>query len=103
VTLEAPMKVGRSWDGSWNGDVSGDYEAAVTDKTSVVTGAGSVEAFKIFSVTNFRGDFQGRAYLTAWVDPDTLQVVKTKGFVKLKSSFGSYATKFETLLQDGPG
>ncbi|MDQ1605609.1 MAG: hypothetical protein QOE01_3457, partial [Actinomycetota bacterium] len=97
-----PLTVGRDWHGSWKGDVSGDYEAAVASAESVTVGGSHIATRKVFSVTNFRGEFQGRADLTAWIDPQTLAVVRAKGIVHLKSSYGGYNTKFEMSLSSGP-
>jgi hypothetical protein len=102
ITLVYPLTVGRDWHGSWKGDVSGDYEAAVASNESVTVGGRHIATRKVFSVTNFRGEFQGRADLTAWIDPQTLAVVRAKGVVHLKSSYGGYNTKFEMILSSGP-
>lgn len=102
VTLVSRLTVGRTWEGSWRGDVSGHYEAAVVSSETVPVGGRRIDVVKIFSVTEFRGELKGRSDLVAWVDPHTLTVVKSKGVVHLESSLGTYNTKFQTTLLDGP-
>jgi hypothetical protein len=102
LQFDADLSVGRHWQGSWRGDVSGDYEAAVVARESVAAAGGTISTLKVFTVTNFRGEFRGRSDITAWLDPETLAVVKTKGLVDLDSDFGSYRTKFTTQLVSAP-
>jgi hypothetical protein len=102
LSLSWPLDVGRHWEGSWDAEVSGDYEAAVAAREPVVVGGETVQALKVFTVTRFRGDFKGRSDLVVWIDPGTLAIVKTKGFVHLESGFGTYNTKFSSQLLSGP-
>jgi hypothetical protein len=103
VTVPTDLSVGRTWKGSWQGDVSGDYKGAVVSRETVSVGGRNIDALKIFSVTNFHGEFEGRSDLVAWLDPSTLAVLRSKANVHLKSSFGTYNTKFDTKLLEGPG
>lgn len=100
--LRLPLENGMAWSGEWSDRTSGDYEIDVGARESVRVGGRTVQAFPIHSVTNFRGDFDGTATVTVWVDPATAAVVKTKASMDLDSFFGTYRTKFTATLRDGP-
>ena len=102
-SLRFPLAEGDRWSGRWSGDVSGDYRASVVGRETVNAGGSSVEAFKIQTTTHFRGDFEGTANATIWVDPRTKSVVRTAGNLSVDSRFGSYSTGFATSLMSGPG
>ncbi|MEA2498362.1 MAG: hypothetical protein QOH26_767 [Actinomycetota bacterium] len=103
LQLVSDLEVGRHWDGSWDGDVSGDYEAAVVSRETVMVGGKVIQTMKVFTVTNYRGELRGRSDIASWVDPQTLAVVKSKGVVNLDSDLGSYSTRFRMTLSKGPG
>lgn len=100
--LRLPLESGMRWSGEWTDRTSGDYEIAVGPRTAVKVGGRTVQAFEVRSVTRFRGDFDGTANVTVWVDPATAAVVKTKGSMDLDSFFGTYRTEFTATLRDGP-
>ena len=102
-SLRFPMAKGDRWAAGWTGDVSGDYQASVVGKEAVKVGGRSVQAMRVETTTNFRGDFEGTANATIWVDPKTKAVVRTAGNLSVDSSFGSYSTGFVTTLSSGPG
>lgn len=101
--LRFPLRVGANWSGSWKGKVSGNYSVSVTDKARVSAGGRTVEAFELETSTRFRGDFEGTANATIWVDPRTTAVLRTAGNVHVESGYGSYSTGFATALLSGPG
>jgi hypothetical protein len=102
-SIRFPIVDGDSWSGSWKGDVSGDYAAAVRGRETVNVNGRSINAAKLQTQTQFRGDFEGSANITVWVDPKTKAIVKTAGNLAVDSNFGSYSTAFSTVLTSGPG
>ena len=102
-SLRFPMTGGDSWSGSWKGSVSGDYRVSVAGNEAVTAGGRSVSAMKLQTRTHFRGDFEGTANATVWIDPRTKAIVKTAGNLAVDSNFGSYSTAFSTALVSGPG
>lgn len=102
-SLRFPMASGDSWSGSWKGAVSGDYQVSVAGNEAVSAGGRSVNAVKLQTRTRFRGDFEGTANATVWIDPRTKAIVKTAGNLAVDSNFGSYSTAFSTALVSGPG
>jgi hypothetical protein len=94
-SLLFPLEVGKRWGGRWKARTSGDYKIKVVDASKRV--------YELATVTNFRGDFSGRAQATIWVDARTRTVVKTDGQIAVASSFGEYSSSFETSLRSGPG
>ncbi|MDQ3982739.1 MAG: hypothetical protein M3271_08690 [Actinomycetota bacterium] len=94
-SLSFPLEVGKRWSGRWKARTSGDYRMRVVDASDGV--------YEIETVTNFRGEFSGRAQATIWVDAETRTIVKTDGQVAVASSFGEYSSNFETSLRSGPG
>lgn len=101
--LRFPLKEGASWSGEWKADTSGSYSVKVGDRTQIDVGGRSVSAYRVETTTEFRGDFQGKSRLTAYVDPDTKALVATEGVLNVTSNFGRYSTVFETRLAGGPG
>ena len=102
-SIRFPIVDGDSWSGSWKGDVSGSYSVAVQGREAVSVNGRSVNAAKLQTRTQFRGDFKGTATATVWVDPKTKAIVKTAGNLAVESNFGSYSTAFSTVLTSGPG
>ncbi len=102
-SLRFPLRAGDSWSGSWRGKVSGSYSAQVVGREVVTVSGAGVDAMKVQTRTNFRGDFSGRANATVWVDPRTRAVVRTAGNLRVESTYGSYETGFATSLLSGPG
>ena len=94
-SLSFPLEVGKSWRGRWKARTSGDYRMNVVSANNGV--------FRIETVTNFRGDFSGRAQATIWVDGSNGVVVRTDGQIAVASGFGEYSSSFRTLLRSGPG
>lgn len=101
-SLLFPLRVGRSWSGRWDADVSGRYEIDVVDRGAVDIGGRRVNALRLETVTFFRGEFEGRADVTVWIDPDTTMVVRSSGHFEVQSVFGSFESEFETTLGSGP-
>lgn len=102
-SLRFPLTPGEAWSGSWRGKVSGTYEAVVAGRGRMSAGGRSVEVVEVRTRTHFRGDFNGRANASLWIDPKTKAVVKTAGNLSVKSTYGSYSTGFATSLMSGPG
>lgn len=101
--IRFPLRAGREWSASWKADTSGDYHARVTGMESVKAGGRTVEAYRIETLTNFRGELAGKASIVMWFDPVTKAVVRTNGALNLRASYGSYNTTFETALDSAPG
>ena len=99
VSLRFPLKVGDRWNGKWDARTSGDYSIRVTG----ATGSGSSTVYRLATVTNFKGDFSGRAQATVWVNGRTGVPVKTDGDIAVASQFGEYTSSFTTTLTSGPG
>jgi hypothetical protein len=102
-SLQFPLEVGKQWSGRWDADTSGDYSIQVLDRAPVQVNGKSVDSVVVRTLTNFRGEYDGRADITVWFDPSTRSVVKSTGDVVLKSEFGSYSTHFQISLTGGPG
>ncbi len=100
--LRFPMTSGESWSGRWRSSTSGSYSVKVGGRTQIDVGGRSVSAYRVETTTEFRGDFEGKSRLTAYVDPDTKAIVATDGVLNVTSNFGRYSTVFETKLADGP-
>jgi hypothetical protein len=62
-----------------------------------------IRTFKLATVTRFQGEFRGKMVATVWVDPDTTMTVRSHGRVNVSTSFGRFASKFDTMLLKGPG
>lgn len=101
--VHLPLRAGQHWQGSWKDSTSGDYEVRVGEPISMTIAGGTVQAFPLHTVTDFRGEFEGRADVTIWIDPATSAIVKTQGEMKVKSVFGSYSTNFTATLRSAPG
>lgn len=93
-SLSYPLEVGKSWRGRWKAQTSGDYRINVLDVSNGV--------YQIRTVTNFQGDFSGRAQATVWVDGDTRAIVRTDGDIAVASAFGEYTSSFRTTLRTAP-
>ena len=93
-SLSFPLEIGKSWRGRWKAQTSGDYRMEVVGASDGV--------FEIETVTNFRGDFSGRAQATVWVDGDTRAILRTDGDIAVASAFGEYTSSFRTTLRSAP-
>lgn len=95
VSLSFPLEDGKTWRGRWKAQTSGDYRMKVVGSNGTI--------YEIDTVTNFKGDFSGRAQATIWVDAKTGVVTKTDGQIAVASGFGEYMSSFVTTLRSGPG
>ena len=102
-SLRFPLTPGASWSGTWEGKVSGSYSMSVVGRETTTVSGRAVKTFKVETSTRFRGDFDGRAHATLWIDPRTKALVKTAGNLNVESAYGRYATGFATTLSSGPG
>ncbi len=102
-SLRFPLRAGTAWSGRWEADTSGSYSIEVIGSEGVTVGGASLQAIKISSVMDLRGQFEGTAKSLIWLDPATKAVVKTTGKLDLTSAFGRYLTEFSTKLRSGPG
>ncbi|MDQ3951861.1 MAG: hypothetical protein M3279_02680 [Actinomycetota bacterium] len=98
-----PLSAQDGWRGRWKARTSGDYRVRILGRDAVSIGGRSVSAYRLETVTNFRGDFSGRAQMSVWIDPETAMVLKTDSDVAVVSNFGEYTSSFETTLRSGPG
>ncbi|MFN2588150.1 MAG: hypothetical protein ABR613_08535 [Actinomycetota bacterium] len=101
--LQFPLKAGKRWSGSWEARTSGDYTVRVVAVEDFEIDDVPTKVYRIRSVTNFRGEFTGRAQTTLWLDSRTKSLIKTDGKIAVASGFGEYTSSFETLIQHGPG
>lgn len=95
VSLSFPLEPGKTWRGRWKAQTSGDYRMKVLGVSEGV--------YRIHTVTNFRGEFSGRAQATVWVDGDTRAIIRTDGQIAVASRFGEYTSDFRTTLRSAPG
>lgn len=102
-SIRYPLRSGMSWSGMWKDSTSGDYSIEVGAKRSVSVGGRTVQAYPLRTQTTFRGEFDGTADVTVWIDPATAAIVKMSGELQVKSVFGSYHTEFTATLQSAPG
>jgi hypothetical protein len=101
--LRFPLETGASWRGSWKDSTSGDYAIRVLEREAVEVGGRTVQAFRVETITDFRGQFNGRSKIETWIDPATKAIVQTDGVLNVNSAFGRYSTSFSTQLASGPG
>lgn len=101
-SLRFPLKRGSGWSGSWEDSTSGDYSVNVLGRDTVQVRDAAVRAYKLATVTEFRGEFTGSSKAIVWVDAATKTVIKTSGKVDLRSSFGRFISEFNTSLRSGP-
>jgi hypothetical protein len=101
--FQFPLKAGRRWSGKWSARTSGDYKMRVVAVEDFEIDDKPTKVYKISSVTNFKGDFSGRAQTTLWLDWKTKSLIKTDGKIAVASGFGEYTSSFNTLIQFGPG
>jgi len=102
-SVRFPVAEGQHWKGSWEAGVSGDYEVGVLDRQRVMVADEQINAYRIRTITQFSGRYQGNAEIIVWLDVAGRTVVKSKGHMFVRSSFGTYETEFKTLLRAGPG
>lgn len=102
TSLQFPLRVGARWSGRWRAQTSGDYTTKVEAREQLEIAGAAVDAFRLHSTTNFRGEFQGRGVADVWVAPATRAIVKMRGALDLSSAFGRFATKFSVSLRSGP-
>ena len=101
--LRFPLTGGEAWSGRWQASTSGSYSARVGSPRRIVVNGRSVLAYPVETTTKFRGDFEGRSRITAYVDDNSKAIVATEGVLNVTSQFGRYTTVFETKLVQGPG
>ncbi|HEX2057493.1 MAG TPA: hypothetical protein VHI71_03910 [Actinomycetota bacterium] len=102
-SLLFPLSAHDGWRGRWKARTSGDYRVEVAGREGVSVGGRTISAYRLETVTNFRGDFSGRAQMSVWIDPATAMVLGTDGEIAVASGFGEYTSNFETTLRSGPG
>lgn len=102
-SLLFPLRVGKSWSGRWDADTSGRYEIDVVGRDGIDVRGRRVNAYRLDTVTFFRGEFDGRGDVSVWVDPETTMVVRSSGRLEIESVFGTFESEFETKLGSGPG
>lgn len=100
--LRTPLEVGATWSGTWKDTTSGDYAIRVAGRDQIAAAGRRINAFRLDTRTNFRGEFTGRADLVVWVDPITMIPVKTIGKLRLSSTYGDFNSDFEVTLTSGP-
>ncbi len=105
VSAVFPLEVGDSWSGSWkdqNDEMDGSYRFEVVGREPVSAGGKTYNAFVLDVDMTFTGEYQGSNVMRLWVDPSKLSILSTKGDIELKSSFGTYRSKFTTYLSSTP-
>ena len=102
-TLRLPLRSGMAWSGRWEDKTSGDYRIRIGPQEQLSVGGRSVQALRVETTTHFRGEFEGTAEVTIWIDPATLAPVKTQGRLDVDSFFGAYRSAFKATLRSAPG
>lgn len=102
-SLVLPLKVGDEWSSSWTAETSGRYEARVVGREPLVVDGRRIPTFKLETVTRLRGELRGTLSATVWVDPDTVATVRTSGTTRITMDLGRFASRFDTMLLEGPG
>lgn len=102
-SVRFPLSEGKQWDATWSADTSGDYHARVAALEQVDVNGKAVDAYRIETLTHFRGEYDGKASVVLWFDVQSKTIVRTNGALSLKASYGSYSTTFETTLKSAPG
>lgn len=101
--LRFPLAVGDEWAGEWSARTSGSYSVSVEGRGAVRAAGVSIDAFRLDTITRFRGELEGRAVATVWVDPATNLVIASNGEMHISTPFGRYNSAFETSLRSAPG
>lgn len=102
-SVRFPIAAGNEWSAKWSADTSGDYHARVTGVDQVTVGDRTVDAYRIETLSHFRGEYKGKGSVVIWFDAASKTIVRTNGALDLKASYGSYQTTFETRLKSAPG
>ena len=102
-SMRFPFTAGEGWSGRWQASTSGSYSVKVGEATKTEVGGREVNAYRIDTATEFRGDFQGKSSVTAYYDADTTALIAAEGVLNVTSQFGRYSTAFDTNLLSGPG
>lgn len=102
-SLRFPLREGGSWSGTWEDSTSGDYSVDILGRETIEVGGAAITAYKLATVTNFRGDFEGSSKGIVWIDAATKMMVKTSGKIDVRNSYGRYISEFNNRLRSGPG
>ena len=101
--MRFPLTAGEKWSGQWKASTSGSYTVEIGRPRRLQIGGKTVTAYPVDTVTEFRGDFEGKSRLVAYIDEETKSIVATNGALNVTSQFGRYSTVFDTKLASGPG
>jgi hypothetical protein len=89
-----PMKVGRTWKGSWDGKTRGDYRGRTFEHTTVTIEGEKVEVWGSEVIMEMTGEVEGRVVTRTWVAPDYNMVVKQYQNMNVTSGPGEYHSEW---------
>lgn len=90
----APFKLGQTWEGSWRGKTSGEYQARTFDHTTLVVGGEEVEVWATEVKMTMRGEVSGTATVRSWVAPEYNLVVKQYQDTRVTTGPGEYRSEW---------
>ncbi|HWC14079.1 MAG TPA: hypothetical protein VG929_05745 [Actinomycetota bacterium] len=89
-----PFKLGQTWEGSWRGKTSGEYQARTFDHTTLVIGGQEVEVWATEVRMTMRGEVAGTATVRSWVSPEYNLVVKQYQDTRVTTGPGEYRSEW---------
>lgn len=89
-----PFKLGQTWEGSWSGKTSGEYQARTFDHTTLVIGGQEVEVWATEVRMTMRGEVAGTATVRSWVSPEYNLVVKQYQDTRVTTGPGEYRSEW---------
>lgn len=89
-----PFKLGQSWEGSWRGKTSGEYQARTFDHTTLVIEGQKVEVWATEVRMTMRGEVSGTATVRSWVSPEYSLVVKQYQDTRVTTGPGEYRSEW---------
>ncbi|HYI44136.1 MAG TPA: hypothetical protein VE174_01570 [Actinomycetota bacterium] len=93
-----PMTVNNTWDGSWKGKTSGEYQAKCFERGFLTIGGERVEVFATEVKMEMRGEVEGTATVRSWVSPEHRLVVKQYQETRVTSGPGDYHSEWTGQL-----
>jgi hypothetical protein len=89
-----PMTVNETWDGTWKGKTSGEYQAKCFEHGWLTIGGERVEVWATEVKMQMRGDVEGSATVRSWVSPENRMVVKQYMDTRVTTGPGEYHSEW---------
>ncbi len=89
-----PLKVGQTWQGSWEGRTSGEYRGRSFERTTSDMEGGAGEVWGTEVVMQMRGEVEGSNITRSWVSPKNRLVVKQYQKMNVTSGPGEYQSEW---------